>query len=118
MFNSIIHEFSLFTHVIYNTAGYKIFFVLPLQRISNKMHIHHNLFIILLLGSKEETVLVKQPCHIQTKMYIFYRKMTIYGHFSIKYIHFWDPSLNRVTSKKRFIMNNVIKRLKCISALH
>ena len=45
--------------------------------------IHHNLFITLLLGSIAKTVLVKQPCYIQTKMYRLYWKMTIYGHFSI-----------------------------------
>ena len=28
----------------------------------------HNLFITLLLGSKAETVLVKQPCYIHTKI--------------------------------------------------
>ena len=47
------------------------------------LYIHHNLFITLLLGSKAETVLAKQLCYIQTKMYISYRKMTIYGHFLI-----------------------------------
>ena len=31
--------------------------------------IHHDLFITLLSGSKAKTVLVKQPCYIQTKMY-------------------------------------------------
>ena len=35
------------------------------------------------VGSKAETVLVKQPCYIQTKMYRLCRKMTINGHFSI-----------------------------------
>ena len=30
--------------------------------------IHHHLFIALLLGSRAETVLVKQPRYIQTKM--------------------------------------------------
>ena len=42
---------------------------------------HQNLFITLLLGSKAKTVLAKQSCCIQTKMYRIYRKMTIYGHF-------------------------------------
>ena len=32
-------------------------------------------------------------------MYRLYRKMTIYGHFSIYSIHFWDPCLNRVVSR-------------------
>ena len=41
------------------------------------------LFITLLLGSIALTVLVKQPCYIQTKMHRLYWKMTIYGHFSI-----------------------------------
>ena len=35
------------------------------------------------VGVKTETLLVKQPCYIQTKMYRLYRKMTINGHFSI-----------------------------------
>ena len=48
-----------------------------------KIIIHHNLFITLLMGSKAETVLVKQPCYSQTEMYSSYREMTIYGHFSI-----------------------------------
>ena len=43
--------------------------------------LHHNLCITLLMEA--ETVLVKQPHYIQTKMYRLYRKMTIYGHFSI-----------------------------------
>ena len=43
--------------------------------------LHHNLYITLLMEA--ETVLVKQPRYIQTKMYSLYRKMTIYGHFSI-----------------------------------
>ena len=43
--------------------------------------VHHNLFITPLLGSIAWTVLVKQPCYIQTKMYRLYWKMTIYGHF-------------------------------------
>ena len=47
------------------------------------IHIHHNLFITLLLGSIALTVLVKQPCYIHTKMYRLYWKMTIYDHFSI-----------------------------------
>ena len=37
------------------------------------------------------TILVKQPCCIQTKLYGLYRKMTMN-------IHFGDPSLNRVIS--------------------
>ena len=45
--------------------------------------IYHSLFITLLLGSKAETKLVKQPCYIQTKMDRFYRKITFYGHFSV-----------------------------------
>ena len=40
-------------------------------------------FITPLLGSKAQTMLVEQACYIQTKMYRLYRKMTIYGHFSI-----------------------------------
>ena len=47
------------------------------------MYVHHYLFMTLLLGSKEETVLVKQLHEIQTKMNRLYRKMTVYGHFSI-----------------------------------
>ena len=39
--------------------------------------------ITLLLGSKPETVLVKQLCYIQSKMYRLYSQLTIYGHFSI-----------------------------------
>ena len=35
----------------------------------------------------------------QNKMYRLYRKMTIYGHFSIKSIYFWNPSSNHVISK-------------------
>ena len=31
---------------------------------------------------------VPQKCCIQTKMYRLYRKLTIYGHFSIESIHF------------------------------
>ena len=36
------------------------------------MYIHHNLLITLFLGSIAETILVKQPCYIQTKMYRLY----------------------------------------------
>ena len=36
--------------------------------------IHQNLFITLLLGSKAKTVLTKQLCCSQTKMYRLYRK--------------------------------------------
>ena len=39
------------------------------------MMIHHNLVITRLLGSETYTVLVKQPCYIQAKMYRLYRKM-------------------------------------------
>ena len=50
-------------------------------------YLHHNLFITLWLESKAETVLNKQPCYIQRKMYRLhvhvYRKMTRNGHFSI-----------------------------------
>ena len=46
--------------------------------------LHHNLCITLLMEA--ETVLVKQPRYIQTKLYRLYRKMTICGHFSIKSI--------------------------------
>ena len=49
--------------------------------------VHHNLFITPLLGSLAETVTVKQACNIHTKMYRLYRKMTIYGHFSIYYLY-------------------------------
>ena len=35
---------------------------------------HHNLFITLLLGSKAETMLVKQGCYIQTKMLDYIEK--------------------------------------------
>ena len=80
----------------------------------NDSELHHNLFITLLLGYKAETVLVKQPFYIQTKTYRIYRKMTVYGHFSIKPIHFWDSSLNCVISKtnsviKRFVFNCLCK---------
>ena len=36
-----------------------------------KKYLHQNLFTTLLLGSKVETVLVKQLCYIKTKMYRF-----------------------------------------------
>ena len=60
-----------------------MFFVL--LRIASTLPVTHNVhhIITLLLGSKAETVLVKQPCYIQTKMYRLHIKMTIYGHFSI-----------------------------------
>ena len=38
----------------------------------DKYLVHHNLFITLLLGSIAKTMLVKQPCYIQTKMYRLY----------------------------------------------
>ena len=44
------------------------------------------ILITLLLGPKAETMLVKQLCENQTKMYTWS-------------IHFWDPYLNRVISK-------------------
>ena len=56
-------------------------FLLTKQTWINKLL--HDLFITLLLGSSTATVLAKQPCYIQTKMYRLYRKMTIYSHFSI-----------------------------------
>ena len=40
--------------------------------------VHHNLIITHLLGSRAETMLVIQPCYIQTKMYRLYRIMTIF----------------------------------------
>ena len=40
--------------------------------------IHHNLFITLLLGSTAKAVLAKQPCCIQTKVYRFNKKLTMY----------------------------------------
>ena len=45
--------------------------------------IHHKLFITLLLGSKAKTIVVKQPSYSQTKILRLYRRITIYGHFSI-----------------------------------
>ena len=53
------------------------------QPVYRTLIIHHNLFKTLLLGSTAETLFVKQLHYIQTKMYRLYRKMTIYGHFSI-----------------------------------
>ena len=47
---------------------------------SLKTHLHYNLLITLLFGSKAETMLVKQQCYIQIKIYRIYRKMT-YGHY-------------------------------------
>ena len=49
----------------------------PRPRIWKKTKIHHNLFKTLFLGSKAESVLVKQLYYIQTYMYRLYRKMTI-----------------------------------------
>ena len=64
----------------------------PLRGASNKypQHIlscntlHHNLFTKLLLGSKAETVLLKQPCYNPNKnVYSLYRKMNFMVIFSI-----------------------------------
>ena len=35
------------------------------------------MYITLLLRSKAETLLVEQPCYIQTKIFSLYRKMSI-----------------------------------------
>ena len=58
--------------------------------------IHQNLFITLLLASKAEDMLVKQPCYIRTKVYRLYRKMTIYGSGSalFAYVPFLGFSTN------------------------
>ena len=61
--------------------------------------IHHNLFITVLLGSNGNTLLAKQLYCIQTKMNILYRKMTIYGYFSIYIIYTFLFGNNHVVSK-------------------
>ena len=59
--------------------------VLMLSNVSflANLFVHHDLLIKMLLGSKAETMLVKQPFFIQTKMYRLHRKMNLYGHFFI-----------------------------------
>ena len=74
---------------------------------SRHMYTHHNLFITLLLGSKAETMLVKQPCYIRIKMHKWSFFCVIYTFlgsiFKLYYIQ------NCVTT------NSVIKRLWCMS---
>ena len=65
----------------------------------DKNILHQNLYITLFLGYKAENMFIKQPCYMQTKMYRLYRKLTIYGHFSISAIHFGGPPSNCVISK-------------------
>ena len=51
--------------------------------------VHHNLLITLLLESKAKTMLAKQQCFIQTKMYRLCCKMTIYGKKNSDSIEKW-----------------------------
>ena len=57
--------------------------IIEASKLKTYKKVHRNLCITPLLGSKAEIMLVKQPCYTETKMYRLYRKMTIYGHFSI-----------------------------------
>ena len=80
--------------------------------ILRRNYIYHNLFITLLLRPKAETVLVKQLCYIQTKMHRFYRKITIYGHFSIIIICTFLGSIFKLCYTK--LNNHAISKQKCI----
>ena len=79
----------------------------------NSDTVHHNLSITLLLGSKTETVLVKQLCHIQTKIHRLYRKMTIYGLFVYTIYTFSESIFKPCYIQNTVIMNSVIKRFVC-----
>ena len=67
--------------------------------------LHQNLFITQSLGSKTKTVLAKQTCCIQTKMYGLYRKMTINGHFSIWSIYFWWDDIKMYQLYRKMTIN-------------
>ena len=69
-----------------------------------------------IVGVHSITVLVKQPCYIQTKMYRLYWKMTIYGPFyNIIYTFLgsiFEPCyIQNCVIKNHVIKHHVIKRL-------
>ena len=68
--------------------------------------IYHNLFIILLPGSKAEPLLGEQPCCIQRKIYRLYRKVTIYT--------FLGSIFKLCLIQNCVIVKCVIKRFMCI----
>ena len=59
---------------------------------------------------QNRNVSVKQPCHIQTKIYRLYRKMS----FSYIIYTFWGSIYKPCYIQNRVITNSVIKRLWCI----
>ena len=112
-YSVIVHQLSLLYHWwLLRKLNYKILVKVRYGHLHSQVFmlwcelVHHNLFITLLLGSKEETLLVKQPWYIQTKMYRLYRKMTIYIIYT-----FLGSIFKPFYIQTSVITNGVIKRL-------
>ena len=79
-----------------------------------KALIHRNLFITLLLGSKVDTMLFKQLCYIQTKMYRLYRTRGPGGPVSLHW-HADIWSLNKISQAIQIPSYKSICKCRCWS---
>ena len=112
--------FNICQRPLKNHASKRLNFI-KLQHVKEKgltdrvLLLHHNLFRTLSLGFKVETLLVKQLCYIQTKMYRLYRKWPLMAIFLYTLIYTFLGSIFKPCYIQNCVlMNSVIKRFTCI----